>query len=239
MGQFAALVCSLGVMLLALMAVVAKSSEDDGGRGDSTVGRRPKPRASWNPDDGSEAPSAAEPTSEEKKEKPTRHKERPTWMGGASGVDIAQREADLKEFNEAKAVGSAGGKSQGEKPKMDKCLKDAVRFCSLSLLHDNFAGFIECLTQSIDKLRPDCQDWGRYHLGCVADVKKFCSGQDPPRTTECLFSKYSDLTDECKESQFFKSLADGFHHFQRAKERHQGKPAQDFRDKSHEDFDEL
>ncbi|MBX2806963.1 MAG: cysteine rich repeat-containing protein [Hyphomicrobiales bacterium] len=85
------------------------------------------------------------------------------------------------------------------------CGGDVARYCSRTV--PGQGRMIQCLADSYDDLRPECQqyvdrtfDVRRTLFACTADAERLCPGMRPGggRIAICLFEQEEDLSDECK-----------------------------------------
>lgn len=144
------------------------------------------------------------------------------------------KESDEYDFDKMGPPGQNGG----QKPKIDKCLKQALRFCSLNDMEKDFSGFIKCIAGASEKVRSDCTEWAANHGPCAEEIGVLCAKKSPPDTTECIMKNRDDFGETCKKSAFFTSLVEGYEQYKRNSEKEGGKPKDSqYHTKSHKDFE--
>lgn len=132
--------------------------------------------------------------------------------GAAESDEDADDEADEESYRQH-IPKTSPGRSSGDGKRIDKCLKKVSYFCSMRIMHENFASFCLCVSEMRYRLDEQCKPWAEGHGPCAKDMVQYCSKLSPADTTECLKKNKPALTRACVDSGFYMSMEEGFQEF--------------------------
>lgn len=96
----------------------------------------------------------------------------------------------------------------------DTCLRQAIRFCPIRVMNENFAMFTECVVQFREQFKGECIGWAELQSECMYDMVQHCQKKDPPATTQCLVANEKKLSDLCRKSPMYEAMTEGFEQMQ-------------------------
>lgn len=142
----------------------------------------------------------------EKKKKKSKVPAKPGHANPRYGSKFHYSRASDAEMDGDGPAGSARGQH---------CFKKASALCSVRVMQENFAGYTKCIFDNRKRFGSDCEEWAGNQGACASDMLQKCSKQNPAATTKCLRDRNAkgDLSNACRDSNFFKSLEQGFDKF--------------------------